>query len=185
VNKQEDFRYFADFKRWAQFAEESCDCEGPCLEGVYFDDPDVPEAVCLQSLVSGEVRVDVPSYLIDRLRESVRVTFHQWSTERINAHVSEAVDTLSRTPPVPWIQNNLWPVHHGDFCRYVGEWNQEKLTEEAKADDGRTYLSSILEESTSIEDVDGLWASIGNGWTAIFVFECLRCERQIAVPQSY
>jgi hypothetical protein len=101
VHEQGDFRYFADFGRWAQFAEEPCGCDGPCLEGVYFDDPDVPEAVCLQSLVSGVVRVDAAGYLIAKLRESVRASFPEWSTERVNAHVSEAVDTLSRTPPVP------------------------------------------------------------------------------------
>jgi uncharacterized protein CbrC (UPF0167 family) len=115
----------------------------------------------------------------------VRVSYPEWSTERIDEYVSEAVDTLSRTPPVRWIQSNLWPVHHGDFCRYIGEWDQEKLTEDAKADDGRSYLSSILEDSSSVEDVDGLWASIGDGWTEVFVFECLKCGRRIAVAQSY
>jgi uncharacterized protein CbrC (UPF0167 family) len=187
-----DFRYFPDYKALAQFEPGPCSChstdQGPsfqCLTGQYFDNPDVPEAVCVEDLKAGVFRVYIDDYVIGLLEQSVRGIYPDWSSDQIQSHVERAIDELSRTPPVPWIQHNAWPACHGDFCRYLGEWDQNKLNGMADRGDGKSYLMSIIQEPEGVGDPDGLWENIGNGWAAIFVFECLSCGRHIAIDQSY
>lgn len=105
------FKYFPDYERWARFTDRPAECGGPYLEGVYFEDPDVPDAVCLQDLISGRHRVYVPDYLRQELEKSTMATYPDWPSGRAREHIQRAIDELSRTPPVPWIQPNRWPVH--------------------------------------------------------------------------
>lgn len=181
------FRYFPDYRRWAKTSPEPCTgcASGFCLDGVYFGNEAAPEAVCLDDLVAGKVSVGVPGFIRDTLEQSVRTFFPSLSEAEIQARVRESVLELERTPPVPWIQSNMWPVADGDFCRYVGEWNQELLAAEAPDGDGKVYLMSILQDASEIDDPDELWASIAAEWSAVFVFESLRDGRRIAVEQSY
>lgn len=179
------FTYFPDYRRWARFVDEPCDCAGPCLNGLYFEDPDVPDAVCLERLISGAVRVAVPAYLRDTLARSAAATHPGWPAERLAAHVAAAVDTLSRTPPVPWVQHNSWPVHHGDFCCYLGEWDQAALTAASPTGDGRAYLLSLVEAPPAVADPEALWVAVGSGWATVFGFACLTCGHRVAVVQSY
>ena len=96
--------------------------------------------------------------------------------------VEQAVDILSRTPPVPWIQENEWPAHCGDFCRYLGEWDQARLTAAAPDGNGLAFLWSILPQaSRARRDRDELWEELGNEWAAVYVFECLTCGKVMAV----
>lgn len=187
MSNQIEFKYFPDYMKFARFVEDPCDnCSSNiCLNGAYFEDAEVPDSVCLDLLVSGKYRVYIPDYLKEDLENSVRATYPTWTEEEIRRHIEVIVDELSRTPPVPWIQNNNWPVHHGDFCRYIGEWDQVMLTKESQNGDGLSYLMSILADPEDIGDIQSLWESIGNGWTVVFVFECLLCNQRIAIEQSY
>lgn len=185
MSNQHSFLYFPDYEMWARFSEEPCDCDSPCLDGAWFDGPDIPEAVCSQDLISARVRNHIPDYLKDQLAQSVALTHGDWASDQIRQHIEDAVDRLSRTPPVPWIQNNDWPVHHGDFCRYIGEWDQPRLSAESPDGDGKKYLMSIIEEPEGVGDPEALWESIGTEWTAVYVFECLECGKRIATEQSY
>lgn len=183
-----DFAYFPDYLKWAKFVSDDCDCPdgSPCLEGVYFGDPDIEDPVCLSDLVAGSIRVDIPDYLVDELRKSVKKVNPKWSKKQIDDRVEQAVDSLSRTPAVPWIQENEWPVHCGDFCRYLGEWDQARLTEAAPDGKGLAFLWSILPSAAQARrDRDELWEELGNEWAAVYVFECLTCGRLMAVEQSY
>lgn len=181
------FEYFPEYHKWARF-EEDCECEdgSPCLDGVFFGDPDIEEPVCLSDLVSGKVRVDIPDYVVDELRDSITETRPDLTNTQITEKVQAATDTLARTPPVPWIQNNEWPSHCGDFCRYLGEWNQERLNNVAEEGNGRAFLWSILIPAhRARRNLDELWEEIENEWAAIYVFECRTCGKLVALEQSY
>jgi uncharacterized protein CbrC (UPF0167 family) len=186
------FKYSPEYENNASFEEPPCDCTGGagelsflCLSGVYFDDPDAPEAVCLNDLVTGRVRVYIDDWVTRQLEQSVKKTHPDWTDTQLQSHVDQAVDELSRTPPVPWIQNNLWPSCHGDFCRYLGEWDQEKLTQASPDGNGQAYLMSIIQDPEGLGYPDQLWRSIGDNWARIYVFQCLVCERLIAIDQSF
>jgi uncharacterized protein CbrC (UPF0167 family) len=186
---QLEFKYFPDYLQWARFADQPCDCpqQEPCLDGLCFGDIAVPDSVCLSDLVLGTIRVEVGDHLKRDLTESIRSSFPEWSDTQIAEHAIQVIDLLSRTPPVPWVQENNWPVCHGDFCRYIGEWSQEQITEASSDGSGLAYLMSILYEvdRMPIGDPEGLWASIATGWTTVFMFECLTCNGRIAVEQNF
>lgn len=189
MRKQVAFRYFPEYEKWAQFADENCHCsdDSPCLEAIYFENPDLEDPVCLDELIDGRVRVEIPDYLQKQLMESIRRKHSNWDDQQVNSAAAQFVDTLSKTPPVPWIQHNVWPVCCGDFCCYLGEWSQEKLIEASPDGDGSAFLWSILADSYRArrDDPQSLWQEIENGWTEIFVFRCFDCNKLIAGDQSY
>ncbi|AZK48807.1 CbrC family protein [Paenibacillus lentus] len=91
-----------------------------------------------------------------------------------------------KTPSVPWIQYNDWPICCNDYAKYLGEWKREYLEKQSDDGNGLNYLLSILEQLSKgkIENVDAFWEDIGH-YTAIYVFECLDCSKRNAIPQSY
>lgn len=189
MSQKIEFKYFPENKKFAVFATDKCLCKDnlPCLEPIHFEDPEIENPVCLDQLVNGQVRVAISVYLQKRLLDSIVNTHPSWSGDRARNLAAQIVDALSRTPPVPWIQNNDWPVCCGDFCCYLGEWSQEKLTESSPDGNGSSFLWGILEERrrNRRDDPDQLWQEIESGWTTIFVFRCFECNTLIAVDQSY
>ena len=142
--------------------------------------------MCLTDLISGKYRVSISDYTRGKLTQSVIDTYPDWPEHRVNDHVNVAVDELSRTPPAQWIQyNDNWPVHHGDFCQYLGEWDQARLNAEAPDGDGTSFLLSIIYEPENLGSIDRLWNDVGTGWEVIFVFACLTCGQRIGVDQGY
>ena len=164
---------------------QSCDSEEYCLEGEYFDHGSSVESVCLSCLSKGKITVNIPDFVRNRIKNHLTgdCTKSQDSTQE---RVNQLIDELSKNPPVPWIQYNAWPVCCDDFCRYLGEWDQSTIVEKAQDKSTKDYLMSILDDFNKerIDDFDSLWNDIGNG-TAIFVFECIKCSKIIAVCQSY
>jgi uncharacterized protein CbrC (UPF0167 family) len=184
-----NFKYFPEYRKWARFISEDCQClhTEPCLDYLCFDDPDIKSPVCLSDLVEGRIRVSIPASVVNDLKGSVKGFYSNQSEEQIETRVNRSVDELSRTPPIPWIQGNDWPVCCGDFGQYLGEWDQSQFDAEAANANGKEFLWSILSEwcqlrRSSIEDI---WTEMGAHWTTIFVFRCLNCDRLIAVDQSY
>jgi uncharacterized protein CbrC (UPF0167 family) len=172
------FKYFHNPLHNAAFTDKECQFCGSheyCLEGVYFDRGDEVESVCLSCLQAGDVTVNLPDYVIQKIA----------SVQDENS-ANESTETLRRTPPVPWIQYNDWVVCCGDFGRYIGEWDRDKLIQESPDGDGMKYLISLLDEFSLIrvQNSERLWKSIGVD-TAVFVFECLTCGKRKAVVQSY
>jgi uncharacterized protein CbrC (UPF0167 family) len=184
-----EFKYFHDFLNNTEFKKEPCDNCGrtPTLAGVYFGGDRELNAVCVDCLVSGQVTVHVPRYLIKRLRENVKVSHPDWSEVLVESKVDQAVSDLSRTPPIPWIQNNDWVICHGDFACYLGEWKQYRLISEAPDGDGKEYLFSLLNptDRPGRDSLEDLWESVAADWTAVYVFQCLKCFRRFAVVQMY
>jgi hypothetical protein len=189
VNDDFFFRYFPDYKRWARFSTEECKCENNalCLQPAYFDDSNVKHPVCVTDLVKGNVRVRIPSRLQGQLKASLEGRYPQWTISEIEQAATTLIEELSRTPPVPWIQGNEWPILDGDFCRYLGEWNLQKWNELTIDGSGAELLWSSLEPSCHERrnDVDDILKEMEAGWTVIYVFESMSSQQMIAVDQSY
>jgi uncharacterized protein CbrC (UPF0167 family) len=178
VTETPNFKYFDDPHSNAEFTDHVCQVCGSkehCLEGEYFDRGDEVVSVCLSCLQQGKVTVNIPDF-IKRKIESV-----QDSKETI-----KSIDALSKTPPVPWIQYNDWAVCCGEFGRYIGEWSADKLMQQSQDGDGMMYLMSILDEFSAekVQNPELFWQTVGRN-TSIFMFECLSCNKRIAVAQSY
>jgi len=93
---------------------------------------------------------------------------------------------LSFCPPVPWIQNNDWPVCCDDFMIYIGEWEQEDFTAHSTNGDGLSLLKELLidELKDNVESYDALWEDLGYE-TAAFAFKCPKCGKIVVVCQDY
>lgn len=168
------FKYFDNPLENAEFIDEkcqSCGSEENCLEGVYFNEHDDVVSVCLSCLKEGLIRVDIPDYIRKEIKGSDKF---------------DKIDELERTPPVPWIQYNEWPVCCNDFTKYIGEWGRGRLIKESQDGNGLNYLLSILLQDIKerIVNEKNFWSEIGN-LIAIYVFECQTCSKRIAVSQSY
>jgi uncharacterized protein CbrC (UPF0167 family) len=170
-----NFKYFDDPLKNAEFIDEeecqSCGASNHCLEGEYFDLDEEVISVCLDCLQQGIIKVNIPNYIKERV---------------VDLGKEEKVAELEKTPPVPWIQYNDWPVCCNDFTKYIGEWDRSVFEKHSNDGDGLNYLLNILEQSSKekIKNVKVFWEDIGH-YTAIFVFECLHCSKKIAIPQSY
>lgn len=184
------FKYFEDYNTNARFTGEKCEICGKedlCLNGIYLDisGRDL-ESVCISCLVKGEITIQIPEYLRNRLYENIKSITPHLSEELINNKVNILVDELSRTPPVPWVQYNDWPTCCADFMTYIGEWETEDFEKNAADGDGKNYLLNSIDERTKnqIEGLDVLWDDIGYD-TIAFVFKCRKCGKTAVVLQSY
>ena len=100
-----NYKYFSDVLKNGYFTETPCQFCGSsehCLEGSFFDRDDNLVSICLNCFDKRKVSVDIPSYIADRV------------VKKQNEKVTE----LSFCPPVPWIQNNDWPVCCDDYMTY-------------------------------------------------------------------
>ncbi|MBM7868533.1 uncharacterized protein CbrC (UPF0167 family) [Clostridium pascui] len=184
------FKYFEEPLKYARFSDEPCDNCGStnlCLNGTYFDSSeDDIESICLECLVKGEIKVELPSFLVERLHDQIKLKYQHISSYEIQEKVNRILEELSKTPPVPWLQFNDWPVCCGDFMRYIGEWGKEEFNFNSHDGNGKEYLFKLLDVSfqNQIEDFEQFWNEIGE-YSIVFVFECMECEKRIAIVQSY
>lgn len=184
------FNYFKDPLKYARFTDKSCDNCGSanlCLNGIYFDNSeDEFESVCLECLVRGEVIVEIPSFLGERLYNEVKSRYQGSSLLGIEEKVNKMLEELSKTPPVPWLQFNDWPVCCGDFMRYIGEWGREEFNLNSNDGNGKRYLLDLLDDSfiNQIDDFEVFWNEIGE-YSIAFVFECIECKVRKVIVQSY
>src|SRR5258708_18957204 len=128
------FKYFPDFAKEAAFDAKGCAfCSRvPALDGAWFqfdDDYDDPPPVCIDDLLADKARVDIPRRLQQRLARAVHARHADWEEQRVAAYVATHTAALAHTPPVPWIQENEWPICAEDYAIYVGQLTRNKLTE--------------------------------------------------------
>ena len=99
---------------------------------------------------------------------------------------NEKVTELSFCPPVPWIQNNDWPVCCDDYMTYIGEWEREDFIKNSTNGDGLSLLKELLidELKNNVESYEALWTGLGYE-TAAFVFKCSKCGNKVVVCQDY
>ena len=148
------FPYFPDYERWARFTDLPCDgCQGtPCLDGICFDQSSDLQAVCVSCLVSGRIIDSLPDGLPIRFRSSVERMHAEWTEAQITHHVQERLERLTRTPPIPWVQNNEWVFCGDDFAHYLGEQTQEDLNAMAPDGNGLAYLAQLIDAPETVGD---------------------------------
>lgn len=155
-----------------------CNCERECMDTVYFNRHDVTEnLICFECFDKNLLSVEIPEYIKQELINNLK-KYGITDIEQIEKKISD----LSHTPPVPWIQNNEWPVCCGDFALYLGEWDRNEFENHG---DGKKLLSNMLSDDDKKKyDIDYLWDNIGD-WCCAFIFKCINCDRLIAVCQEY
>lgn len=169
----DNYKYFENAKKNGYFTELPCQFCGShefCLDGAFFQRSDDLSSICLDCLDKHCSSVEVPKYVADKVEDNR------------NKKVAE----LSFCPPVPWIQNNDWPVCCDDFMVYVGEWKQENFIDNAADGDGLSLLKELLidELKNNVESYKVLWDDL-NYETAAFVFKCPICGKTVVVCQDY
>jgi uncharacterized protein UPF0167 len=121
--------------------------------------------------------VEVPRWVQHELETGIDRTHPDWSEQQRSRYVSERVNELARTPPVPWLQNNEWPVCGDDFAEYNDEVTKELLLQQHETvAEARSTLRGILKDAMPSweqgdNDVDMEWEELGN-YLAIFLFRC-------------
>lgn len=175
------YKYFEKPLEYADIIYETCNfCNNKknCMDTIYFNRHEVNEKlICFDCFEKNLLTVNVPEYIKHELIKNSQ-EYGYTDMKQIENKILE----LSQTPPIPWIQNNNWPVCCGDFTQYVGEWTQNDFN---KHGDGKKILENILcDDDKKIYDIDYLWNNIGE-WCCAFVFRCIKCKKLIAVCQEY
>ena len=129
--------------------------------------------------------VSIPDYLIARLNQSVQIAHPTWTSEQISGHVSTRLEALSRTPPIPWVQNNDWVICGDDFAYYLGERTQEDLNAMAPDGNGLAYLAQLIDAPETVGKWQNVWDAIEAEWTTVFLFLCPQTGAYHAVMQSF
>lgn len=183
------FKYFLNPEKNASYVDEPCEVCGSsdlCLDGTYFDNQEELESICMECLVKGKVVVEFPSFLYDKIYYELKRIKPTLTEEEIKYNVNDIFSELEKTPPVPWLQYNDWPVCCGDFMTYLGELTRNELNSMAVDGDGKTLLLSLIDDEMKnrIDSLEALWDDLGDHVIA-YHFKCMECDKQIAILQSY
>lgn len=181
------YRYMPSPKLHARWTDARCECgaAGPNLDGAHFEGLDVRQAVCLDCLEAGKVARD----LDDRrevLKAALKAKNKAWGAAKINAVADERTAELARTPPVPWLRKNEWPVCCDDFAVYRGEWARREWRRAAKDGDGQAAIARTL--GGDADRAAELWKDLPeepaeSARAAAFVFQCAACKKVHLVEQ--
>lgn len=188
------FKYFPSFPNGAHLSTEACEHCGrtPAIPAGRLKsalDEEQRRAACADCLQAGKASVDVPSWVERELAQAVDQTHFDWSAEQRAELVASRVTSLAHTPPVPWLQNNEWPVCGDDFAAYVGELTREHLLREhGVTQRAKEALHATIDElrphwDLDEEALDTAWEQLGN-FVAIFEFRCPGNLKSIYVLQT-
>ena len=174
------FRYFPTFPEHADLRDRPCVYCGraPSIPGVRLNSgPESSQPACADCLAIGKAAVKIPKWVITDLERAVSTTHPDWSVDRQATYVAERIDELAHTPPIPWLQNNEWPVCGDDFAVYEGELTRENLEQRTgDLERAKDTLHSILSQTVpnweqDAQALEGEWSELGN-YLAIFAFQC-------------
>lgn len=156
-------------------------CGGtPALDGVWLDfdeDYDDPPPVCVEDFLRGRARAAIPAWIQRELADHVTIAHPEWDDQRKAAYVATHTDELSHTPPVPWLQENEWPVCADDYAQFDGELTRERLQKRyGGLKEAKAALRKIFEDlrpawQQSDESLDAWWQRLG-GLLRIYAFRC-------------
>lgn len=188
------FRYFPSFPEGATLTEEVCGYCGvsPAISEAWLSDAgsdDTKKPACAECLREGRATTRVPSWLERDLARGVDATHPNWTAEKRAALVRHRVAELGHTPPVPWLQNNEWPICGDDFALFEGELTSDLLVRRHRGlNQAKAALRAIIKEAVPAWDldeeaVDTAWKQLGN-FVAIFVFRCPEANSPIYVLQT-
>jgi uncharacterized protein CbrC (UPF0167 family) len=177
-----EFKYFTLPKEKATYVDIPCECcgtAGYCLDGQYFGEGAKVKSVCVFCLKEGKKRVLVPDSIQMKLLTHLQELYPDKPDVELKKEALAKIDELERTPPVPWLTKNEWPVGNGDFTRYKYPMNQDMFYE------GKEYFYSVVQGIEQIKDKEKLWDEIGKRIT-VFGFSVIGTEKytEIVVPQS-
>lgn len=183
------FKYFLDPEKDASYVDEPCEVCGSsnlCLDGTYFDHEEELESICMECLVKGKIVVEFPDFLYDKIYNELKRINPTLSEEKIKDNMNEIFSVLEKTPPVPWIQYNDWPVCCGDFMIYLGELTRDQLNAMDINNDGKNLLLRLIDNETKnrIDNLDFLWDGLGD-YVIAYYFQCTKCDKQTVILQSY
>lgn len=167
------YKYFEDVFKNARFINTRCDLCGSdknCLNAIYFDLNCNIESVCLSCLDNKKIGVNIPDYI----------------KKRIVNDKNKKTDELKYTPPVPWVQNNDWPVCHDDFMVYIGEFTKDDIIHLAQNQNEIEIFKRMIAPNLQerIIDYDVLLNNLGNT-TIAFAFRCSICKTIRIILQDY
>ncbi len=188
------FEYFPTFPEGAQLRAEACEYCGrtPAIPAVRLKrapGEENAQAACADCLRAGRASARIPQWVQRELAQAVDVAHPDWSQNQRADLVASRIDKLAHTPPVPWLQNNEWPICGDDFARYIGELTRERLLQEhGGLERAKVALCAIIEEVRpewvlSVEDIATAWEQLGN-FVAIFLFHCPDNPKTLYVLQT-
>ncbi len=168
-----NYRYFENAEENAYFTDTPCSfCKSEqfCLDGVFFKNFDGIESICLDCFDEKKISVKIPDYI----------------KAKISSDIDNKADILQFNPPVPWIQDNDWPVCCDDFMIYIGEWEQDDFNKHSDHNNGIELLKKLIdpEISSRVDSFEVLWDQLGD-WAAAFTFRCPHCGKKIVIIQDY
>jgi uncharacterized protein UPF0167 len=180
------FRYFPTFPEGARFDARPCAFCGatPALDDVWLDvdeDYDDPPPVCVADLLRDRARVAIPAWIEQDLADQVATAHPEWDDQRKAAYVAARTAELAHTPPVPWVQENEWPVCADDYAGFDGELTRERLEHryggprEAQAALGRIIADLRPAWQLNAESLDAWWQRLG-GFVRVYAFRCPKGE---------
>lgn len=176
------FRYFPGFPQGAAFDAKACHFCGkhPALDGAWLDfdeDYDDPPPVCTEDLIADKARVAIPRWITLELTNRVAAHHSNWNAEHVARYVAERTHELAHTPPIPWLQENEWPLCSDDFATYSGQLTREVLTTRAgNAAAAQADLRAIMAQerpqwTLDAQHLDAWWQRLGD-FLRIYEFRC-------------
>jgi uncharacterized protein CbrC (UPF0167 family) len=188
------FEYFPNFPEGARLGAEACEYCGhsPAIPAVRLNPApgeDNRKAVCADCLRAGRASAKIPTWVERELAHAVGAAHPAWSGQQRADFVASRVDKLAHTPPVPWLQNNEWPVCNNDFATYIGELTRDQLLQEhTGVEQAKAALRAIIEEvrpewELDEEALDTAWDQLGN-FVAVFAFHCPDNPKALYVLQT-
>ena len=176
------FRYFPGFPEGAVFDTRPCHFCGtvPALDGAWLDfeeDYDDPPPVCIEDLLADKARVARPNWVSHELANRVAARHSDWSAEQQERYVAERTSELAHTPPVPWLQENEWPVCSDDYAKYAGEITRDTLLAQyGGAGAAHATLQKIMSQERpkwllDAEQLEVWWQRLGD-FLRVYRFHC-------------
>src|SRR5579859_3085580 len=144
--------YFPFFPDAANLVPAPCQFCGisPSIPSIRLDvGSDLDGAVCALCLAKNKAKVVLPKWVTAKLEAGVAHTHPKWSAAQRDDVIRERLDALAHTPPIPWLQENEWPVCGDDFAQFTGEVTQERLLADSggSLEAAKRVLRQILEST--------------------------------------
>jgi uncharacterized protein CbrC (UPF0167 family) len=137
------------------------------------------------------------------LKRQLKKIYPDKDERDIETLVNQRTDEINyRTPHLTTFQEFSWPVHCGDYCRFIMEAGQSELNSLSSGNGkdflkllpewenyGNAQISDNQKEYKEIDDVDWLWNYLplhspknkSDPTSPLFLFQCLVCKKYIAL----